>query len=234
MTSVGITQMLQDDRREVVGRSASVAIALTGFAHHVQLPEDTSYRSTSWHCAQCHFLPILFLGWGNSHVVTEDDLCFGYHTQSLNCAEQNLGTIWMNGSFASDFNGSMISPRHLSCISYISFDEPGWKPRPGPCHLSQGRPADTRIWGVLIPIFGMQPDTEMLLSFFNCNQVWGLWGFYHHGENYPPPIQNSGIGAKTFGKQTHFSCHCNWDVLPNSQVYPNIHVTNAYKALWTK
>lgn len=85
--------MLQDNRGGLVGRSASVAIVPTGFAHHVQLPEDTSYRSTSWHCAHCHFLPVLFLGWGNSRVVVGDDLCFGYCTWSLNCAEQSLGTI---------------------------------------------------------------------------------------------------------------------------------------------
>lgn len=112
-----------------------------------KLTEESSYRSTSWQCAQCHFLTVLFLGWGNSPVVTEDDLCFGYLTWSLNCAEQSFGTIWMDGSFASDFNGSMISPRHLSCISYISTDVTGWKPRPALCHFSQRRSADITIWG---------------------------------------------------------------------------------------
>lgn len=85
--------MVQDGRREVVGRSISVAIAPTGFAHPVQMPEHASFRSTSRHCACCRFLIVLFLGWGNGHVVTGGDLHFGYCTWSLNYAEQSLGTI---------------------------------------------------------------------------------------------------------------------------------------------
>lgn len=87
----------------------------------------------------------------------------------------------MNGSFASGFNGSMISPRHLSCISYISTDVTGWKPRPGPCYFSQ------ECWYQYLR--GSQTQIWYFHFWFNCNQVWGLWGFYHHGKNYPPLIK---------------------------------------------
>lgn len=138
--------MLQDDRRELVGEVFLWQLPpreLPILCSCLRIPVRRAHPGTVHSALSDHLIP----GLGKCHVVTEDDLCFGYCTWSLNCAEQSLGTIWMNGSFASDFNGSMVSPWHLSCISYISIDVTGWKPRPALCHFSQGRNADISIWG---------------------------------------------------------------------------------------
>lgn len=90
VSSVGVTRMVQDGRTGGPKRFC------------VDYPRICPSCANAWgHQLQEHIqMPCTLLlsdheslSWGNSHAVTGGDLCLGYCTWRVNCAEQSLGSI---------------------------------------------------------------------------------------------------------------------------------------------
>jgi len=81
--------------------------------------------------------------------------------------------------------------------------------------------ADTSIWGTA------RPRYSAFISGISATRLGGCGAFIILAKMIPSH-QNSYTGAKPVGRESWFPCHCDWDVLPNSQVHPSIHFTNKH------